>query len=185
MTDGERCDVCGFEWDAVDPEDISGRVRSATSSFARTLLASPVESSIRPSEDRWSALEYGCHVRDVLFNLRDRLIFGAVDDEPVCHPMHGTPRVQLGLYSSDTPTVAAGDLDVAGELFARTWDTLDVELRQRRLVYSLLVGPRALTWVAAQALHETEHHLDDARQCIMVVSAGSPSTKDAGIELPD
>lgn len=122
--------------------------------------------TVRPDEDRWSALEYGCHVRDVLFNLRDRIVLGAVEDEPFCSPLHGTPRVERGLYEADDPFVTAGEIRAAGAIFARTWELLPNDLRQRTLIYSALTGRRTLEWVAAQALHESEHHLDDARRCI-------------------
>ena len=163
MAENERCDVCGFTWDDLDADAIALRIRFATSSFAELLESSPAESSMRPEKDRWSALEYGCHVRDLLFNLRDRIILGAVEDEPICSPMYGTPRVDLGLYEAAVPSETAPEIRMAGEVFARTWNALPDDLRRRSLIYSVLVGRRSLEWVAAQALHESEHHLLDRR----------------------
>lgn len=164
MTAIERCDVCGFAWDTVDPLGVATRVRVAADALA-TLLEQHPESSVRPAADeRWSALEYGCHVRDVLVNLRDRIILGAVEDNPVPKAMFGAARVEMGLYTADTPAVTATDLRVAGELFARTWDLLPDDRRDRPIHYGWpRPETRTLSWVAAQAVHEVEHHLDDAR----------------------
>ena len=118
----------------------------------------------RIAPERWSAVEYGCHVRDVLGNLRDRIILALVEDDPIPHPMHGTPRVDLGLYARDVPEVTARDLVSAGDLFARTLDCLPEGAGRRTLFYGWpRAATRSIDWVAAQALHECRHHLDDVR----------------------
>ena len=110
----------------------------------------------------WSVLEYGGHVRDVILNVRDRIILGAVEDEPVPKPMHGAARVDLGLYAADTPDVVADELAIATDLFTRTFAALDDDQLARRIHYGWPVpATRTLLWVAAQTVHEAEHHLAD------------------------
>lgn len=163
MGEPERCEVCGFVWDDVGFEECSPRIRIAATSFAELLAANPEASTIRPSEETWSAVEYGCHVRDVLFNLRDRIVLGAAEDVPQPPALHGLARIEWGLYDDDLPETVAVDLSVAADLFARTWERLPDDRRERTLIYGWPVRmPRTLTWVAAQALHEVEHHLADA-----------------------
>jgi hypothetical protein len=106
-------------------------------------------------------------VRDVLLNLRDRIVLGVVEDNPTPHPMHGTPRVELGLYRGDTATMVAEELLMAGALFARTVERLSPELRDRPIFYPYPVpATRTVHWVSTQALHECEHHFDDAAESI-------------------
>lgn len=163
--------MCGFEWDSTDPDELPGRVRRAAEAFAVLLEESPETAGTRPSIDHWSALEYGCHVRDVFINLRDRIILGAVEDNPTPRMMHGTPRVDMGLYALDTPAVTANELRATGELFARSWEAMPVSHRLRPILYTWpRQATRTLAWVASQALHEAEHHLTDARECVRMSS---------------
>lgn len=160
----EKCEVCGFVWDAISPSQISVRINLAVTAFADLLREQPKHALVRPSEGRWSGLEYGCHVRDVLFNIRDRIVLGAVEDNPQPKALHGTPRVELGLYKTETTVGVAEDLVVAGALFGRTFDALPAGFDERPIFYwGTRPATRTLKWVAAQALHECEHHLDDAR----------------------
>jgi hypothetical protein len=58
----------------------------------------------------------------------------------------------------------AEELRVAASLFARTWDRIPEIIRDRTMVYGWpRLADRSLHWVAAQALHEVEHHLSDIR----------------------
>ena len=126
----------------------------------------------RPEPATWSALEYGCHVRDVLYNLRDRIVVGLAEDNPVPKAMFADLRIERGLYAADDPATLAAELDLAGGLFARTVAALDAEALARPIFYGWPTpATRTLLWVAAQALHETEHHLADVTEC-----AGRPVT---------
>jgi len=166
----ESCEVCGFVWDVVTPAQISVRIMSAVTAFAQLLRDQPEQALIRPREGRWSAIEYGCHVRDVLFNLRDRIVLGAVEDNPQPKALHGTPRVELGLYKTETTVGVAEDLIVAGALFGRTFDAMPAGLNERPIFYTWpRSATRTLKWVATQALHECEHHLDDAKTNISLL----------------
>jgi hypothetical protein len=167
----EVCSVCGFAWDDVDPAGVPSRVRMATAAMAEVLRSHPERMATRPSPDRWSGVEYACHVRDVCTNLRDRIVLGAVEDTPTPHALHTDDRIAMGLYSRDTPQLTAGDLVAVGELFARTMECLPADLAERTLVYGWpRVAERSLHWVAAQLLHECEHHLDDVRENVVLVS---------------
>lgn len=163
--------MCGFVWDDVDPASVPQRVRTATAAMGDVLRANPAAMSVRPSPDRWSGVEYSCHVRDVCWNLRDRIVLGAVEDVPTPHGLHTDDRIAMGLYARDTPEITAGDLVVAGEVVARTMECLPPHLTERTLIYGWpRVAERSLHWVAAQLLHECEHHLDDLRENVGLVA---------------
>ena len=160
----ETCPTCPFSWDAVTSPEITPRVTAATESFAMLLRKCPDDASHRPTPDTWSMIEYGCHVRDVLFNLRDRIILGADEDNPRPHPMHVDARVDLGLYRRDSAATLAEEIEVAGALFTRTFDALPDGFAERLIFYPWPTpATRNLRWVAAQALHECEHHLADVQ----------------------
>lgn len=159
----EHCEVCGFTWDAIDPAELPGRLSSGVAAMAALVRAEPGASS-RPAEDRWSTLEYAAHLRDVLLNVRDRIILGAIEDNPEPKKLYPDARVGLGLYRQDTPALVAADLETAGGLFLRTLNALSREQMGRPIFYAWPTpATRTLDWVAAQVLHEVEHHLDDVR----------------------
>jgi hypothetical protein len=159
----EQCPGCAFVWDDIVPNDVSPRIVEAARSFA-SLLAS-AHASTRPEPNRWSTVEYGAHLRDVLFVIRDRIILAVVEVCPSPPPMYRDHRVALGLYSHDGAAVVASDLAVAARLFASTFDDIAPEHAARTLIYSQLMGDeRTIAWTGAQALHESEHHLSDAQE---------------------
>jgi len=165
MTINERCteDFCGFEWDAVISSEVGQRIIKSAAEIAN-LISTTSTSNSRRTTEVWSPVEYAGHVRDVLFNIRDRLIVAMNEDNPLCKGLFGTSRIELGLYKNDSPAVVAEELRVAASLFARTWDRIPEIIRDRTMVYGWpRLADRSLHWVAAQALHEVEHHLSDIR----------------------
>jgi hypothetical protein len=167
----ESCEVCGFVWDDVPDDDIAPRVRAGIEMLARLLRNTPDVATRRPTPDRWSMLEYGAHVRDVLLVLRDRFVLGVVVDNPGFTPMYRNERVDLGMYGRDDPVAVAAELEVAAGLLTRLLATLSPEHLDRTCQYGY-PGPstRTLRWMAAQAVHETEHHLADVEQNLTLVA---------------
>jgi hypothetical protein len=160
----EACEVCGFVWDEVEPRAAMPRLTAATWQLAGLLRTEPARVQERPAVERWSALEYAGHVRDVILNLRDRIILGLAEDNPVPKAMHGTLRVER-LYGPDTPDVVATELELAAGLFVRGFAGLGDDDWARPVYYGWPTGAtRTLGWVAAQTVHEAEHHLADARE---------------------
>jgi len=74
-----ECPECGFDAGSFDPNVMPDAVRSNAKEWAELLRDERVRR--RPAPDKWSALEYGCHVRDVfvLFNERLRLMLETDD----------------------------------------------------------------------------------------------------------
>ena len=65
------CDECGFDSRACPREQVGDRLRANVEDWVRVLEGDPVELARRARADRWSPVEYACHVRDV-FRLFDR-----------------------------------------------------------------------------------------------------------------
>jgi hypothetical protein len=129
-----------------------------------TLLTEFPERASQHQPGVWSPVEYAGHVRDVLFNIRDRLIVALNEDNPLRKGMFGVSRVELGLYDGDEPEVVGAEVVMAASRFARTGEPIPQDLRPRTMVYGYpRAADRSLSWIAAQALHEVEHHLADIR----------------------
>ncbi len=160
----ETCPECSFAWDAITTAQITPRVQVAAAAFA-SVVRTAEDPTVRPATEVWSIVEYGCHVRDVLLNLRDRIMLGAVTDNPTPRSMFVDARVELGLYAHDSAPVLATEIEIGAALFTRTFDALPPGYDQRPIFYPWPVpATRTLRWVAAQALHECEHHLADAQK---------------------
>jgi DinB superfamily len=169
----ESCPGCGFVWADVPAAAVGGRVVAGAGAIAAALRSSTgAANTTRPEPGRWSALEYACHVRDVLYAQRDRLVLGLVEDNPAFRPMYRDHRVDLGLYAADQPATVADELVLAGGLFARTFAALDDGQLARPCVYGYPVPtPRTLLWVGQQTVHEAEHHRADVEENL--TAAGS------------
>ena len=163
----EACEVCGFQWDGISPEEIAPRMIMSMNASSELIARHQQASLIRNHPDQWSALEYGCHMRDVLYNIRDKMVLITVEDNPASLMLYGTPRVEMGLYKHDRPQVLALEMRLAGELFARTFAALPKSAYERVFLYRYpRESLRNLKWVAAQALHECEHHEGDIRNLL-------------------
>jgi hypothetical protein len=158
----ERCEVCGFAWDEVARDEITPRVGAGTAKIADLLAGAPDRTDVRPSPQRWTATEYAAHVRDVLLNLRDRLVVGLIEDRPTFTAMYRDERVTMGLYRPDTADAVAGELRAASAMFVRLFDVIDPAELTRDVMYGVPTPVRrTLLWMGQQAVHEVEHHGQD------------------------
>ena len=166
----ERCEGCGFVWADVARDAITPRTGAGAEAIARLLRDQPDLSRRRATPGRWSALEYGAHVRDVLLVMRDRLVVGLVEDEPSFKPMYRDERVDRGLYRDDSVDGVAGELVVAAELFGRLFTAVDPAALHRVVLYAYPAPTkRSLLWLGRQTLHEVEHHRGDAEESLRLV----------------
>lgn len=161
-TESEACADCGFVWDLLELGELRTRLATSAARLAEAFSSGDARLTARPTHDRWSPIEYGSHVRDVLLNLRDRVVVGLGEDNPSPKPMYGTLRVERGMYRTTEPAQLVVDLTVAARLFDQTLSTITAADVQRPIFYGWpRPATRTLLWVSAQALHEVEHHLYD------------------------
>jgi hypothetical protein len=137
----------------------------------------PVETSrlgVRPATDDWSALEYACHVRDVLLVQRERLVRTLVEDTPTLVTMHRDHRPRLAGYADSDPARLVTHLEVATGLFVDVAARLDDTAWRRTCVYNHPEPTEVdLAWVAAHTVHELVHHRDDVDRTLARVSAAT------------
>jgi len=163
----DRCDECSFVYDGAVLPQLDVLLCSVRDDFADLLDVDIAQLRRRPSPDTWSALEYACHVRDVLLAQRERLYLALVEDQPSFSPIYRDHRVVLARYNDHDPGDVTRELSVAAQLFAGAFCALDGSQRSRTCVYNYPEPTvRTVDWLALHTLHECRHHLADARRSL-------------------
>lgn len=75
------CPDCGFDPAAVKVKDLADLIHDNTRGWYDVLDRPDV--AVRPTPDVWSALEYGCHVRDVHLLFAERVRLMLTRDDPM------------------------------------------------------------------------------------------------------
>lgn len=172
MTTSETCEDCGYVWDDVPVALVTPRTLAGTKAIVGLLQANPDLALRRPLPRRWSMVEYGAHVRDVMLTVRDRLVIGIVEDDPGFKPAYREERVDLGLYATDTAEAVSRELDASATMLTRLFDAIDPALLGRTVQYGF-PDPiqRTLVWMGQQVVHEVEHHLGDMEVDLQLLTA--------------
>jgi MOSC domain-containing protein YiiM len=164
----EHCESCGFVWELVAAAELASRLADIGPSYRRLMLPPDrpsdwtTRAATRPAPEVWSAVEYACHVRDVLLTNRERLFTTLVLDEPAFTPMFRDERVQLAGYASEDLIDVVVQIELSSAMLARAVARLDRSQLARTCHYGYPApAVRSLTWVGAQTVHEAEHHLAD------------------------
>ena len=114
------CPECGLDTRDVAPTDVAGLVRRSAGEWERVLAAPGVRD--RPAPGRWSALEYGCHVRDVfrIYDLRLALMLTGTD--PLFPNWDQDATALAERYGEQDPGTVAAELRAAAESLADAFD---------------------------------------------------------------
>ncbi|GAC1359501.1 MAG: maleylpyruvate isomerase N-terminal domain-containing protein [Acidimicrobiales bacterium] len=154
------CNGCDFAFGEVRVEQLGDRLRSSARKYSSILTSHDAEElGSRPKPAVWSPLEYSCHLRDVLWNIRDRILLALVEDHPTFAPIHREERVILARYGDEMPTSVATGITAGADLLAWLIEGLDQAQMSRTGVYAGV--DRDGLWMGRQALHEAVHHLQD------------------------
>lgn len=162
-----HCDECGFDYDKGQLQGtVTTLVRQAAEcSMALTKAAAgpdPDVVRIRPEPEVWSAIEYACHVRDVLEVQRFRIAQCLAEHRPVYAPMDRTGRVkQLKYEDQDPAEVAAALMRLAREFGAAARVLTPPQLGKLGLYNYPVRAPRSLGWIIRHTAHEIQHHRQD------------------------
>jgi hypothetical protein len=121
----------------------------------------------RPSTTAWSALEYLCHVRDVLLIQRERVVLAQVEENPTPSTMHRDERVTLCAYDAQPPDAVLDQIAMGAELLALAFEQLTASEWARPLRYTWPEpATRDLAWLARNVVHEDLHHLGDIERLL-------------------
>jgi hypothetical protein len=171
----ERCAQCGFVYEDVHPAEVPGILRARRADYGE-LLAEPGIGPVvtaRPAPDIWSALEYACHVRDLLLVQRDRALLALVEDKPSFARMHRDERVALAGYHRQSIAEVLPQLQMAAELMAILCEGLSPAQLDRPCIYNFpATTDRDVRWLGRHAVHEVTHHLWDIRAVLKGIPPG-------------
>ena len=161
----DRCDGCGFEYDAAAAPAAGATIVDDTTALAAILASGAPGVSARLQPGVWSPLEYGCHVRDVLLVQRERVLAARRTECPSLDPMGRDERAEHDGYAEQEPARVADQLAQAAFMFANVLARLGPGDWDRTLMYNYPARfERPLRWVAVHTVHEAHHHLLDVRR---------------------
>ncbi len=157
------CPDCGFDASTTPPDAVASLLRANAAAWVRVLAARPAaELRHRPSEDRWSALEYACHVRDVCTLFRYRLGLMLDQDDPLFPNWDQDATAVEDDYGAQDPAVVSGQLADAAALMADDFDAVPDNQWSRR-------GRRSdgaaftIDTFSRYMVHDPVHHLYDVK----------------------
>lgn len=154
------CPECGFDTNILDPRDVGQLIRDNASAWQRVLSSPDVQT--RPAPDRWSALEYGCHVRDVFRVYLERLDLMLTQDGPHYANWDQDVTAADDDYASQSPVAVAVALTRAAAALADRFDTVGGDQWQRTGFRSDGAAFTIETF-ARYFIHDPVHHLWDVR----------------------
>ena len=153
-----HCGECGFDATAVDRHDLPHALRQNARVWL-ALLADPAAAQ-RSRPDRWSVLEYACHVHDVHQVFHERLTTMLHHDEPHFADWDQDETAREGQYGSQLPSIVGPTLVAAayavGDLYASvpplSWHRRGVRSDGSEFTVESL---------GRYHLHDVVHHLHD------------------------
>jgi hypothetical protein len=171
---GEQCPECGFEAAAFPREQVGDLVRANAGEWVALLAEGGDGFRERPSADRWSGLEYACHVRDVfrLYDLRLHLMLD--HDDPDFPNWDQDATAVEERYGEQSPPAVVDDLVAAASVLAASFDAVAAD-------------PSGATWsrtgnrsdgmrftvesFARYMVHDPVHHVWDVRRGLAALSS--------------
>lgn len=164
----DHCDECQYRYDSQDETSIPTRLRTLGGRYRAPLTRFlPGEDGLaivraHPVTDAWSALEYACHVRDVLEVNDGRVRQGLAEDVPTYAPMGKDERVVDLAYNEQDPSDVVAAVAVRADALAGTFEGLDPTQWDRTGIYGYPESAeRTMRWIGQHTVHEVHHHLLD------------------------
>lgn len=167
------CPECGFDAAAVDPTTLGDSVRADAAAWP--VLLEHASATRRPSDDRWSALEYACHVRDVYRIFDERLRLMLETDAPRFANWDQDVTAVDEQYGLQDPAVVGPELVEAGAAVAARWDSVAGD-QWTRLGHRSDGATFTVDSFARYFLHDPVHHLHDVARGNELLAASSPES---------
>ena len=153
------CPDCGFDCRAIRADDVAALSREQGEIWER-FLAGHGDVRVRPSDDRWSVLEYTCHVRDVFRLADERVRLMVTEDHPTFTNWDQDATAVTDHYDTQDPALVATEVRAAAEALASRLDSVDREAWSRSGTRS--DGARfTVDSFARYVIHDPIHHVFD------------------------
>lgn len=166
----EPCPDCGADAASVADEELGAELLREIAAWGRLLAAAdPAAVRQRPDADVWSALEYACHVRDLLPVMRARVVRAIEEDDPVLDWWDHEAAAVEERYGEQVPVLVVEAMTANARAFAAALAALGSDDWSRRATRR--VGEHfTVRGIARFVLHETIHHREDAARSLEGVS---------------
>ena len=152
------CTECGFDPAAHGLGDLPVLVRDTAMTWSEVLARPDVRA--RPAPGVWSALEYGCHVRDVHQVFAQRLRLMLDEDVPTFANWDQDETALDSDYPSQDPATVAVELVEAAATVADIYATVTDAAKDRRGLRSN-GSEFTVETLGSYHLHDVVHHLHD------------------------
>jgi len=152
------CRDCGFDAAQFDVATVPRLIGELNGAWREVLRRPDV--AVRPSPDKWSPLEYACHVRDVFRLFDTRLRSMIVEDGARFENWDQDVTAVEARYDLQEPGSVARELSQAGEVLAVGFERVSGQQWLRR-------GHRSdgnsftVASLAVYMIHDPIHHLWD------------------------
>ena len=161
-------DECGYDFESLGRSEVLSVIpglASEHSELLRSVTAGRLRAHTRPGS--WSALEYGCHVRDMLRVQRERVLLAQDEQTPRFASMRRDERAIEEAYNEQDPLVVADEVAAAAGALTQTMTALDDAGWTRTGVYPWPSPEvRTVEWIGRRTVHELAHHLFDNRRLL-------------------
>jgi hypothetical protein len=153
------CPECGFDSSTISGAAVPQLLRDNASAWSR-VLSERADVRVRPAQDRWSDLEYACHVRDVFRIFDQRLHLMLDQDDPTFANWDQDATAIAEGYQAQDPAAVAVQLQDAASALGRSFECVDQASWGRK--GSRSDGATFTVETFAQYLvHDPVHHLHD------------------------
>jgi len=109
------CPECGFDTQSFTVQAVPEMIMANAAAWQETLTG-PGNARTRPVPGKWSAVEYGCHVRDVFRLYDQRLELMLSQDDPLFPNWDQDATAVADRYAAQDPAEVAAALSEAGQL---------------------------------------------------------------------
>ena len=167
------CADCGLDPSTLDARTVGSMLRANAAEWT-DLLAHP-DAQLRPSGDQWSALEYGCHVRDVFRLFDERLRLMLTEDGPRFANWDQDETALADRYDQQDPVGVAADLVAAAAVLADRFDGVTDD-QWPRTGFRSDGAAFTVDSFARYFIHDPVHHVDDVLRGNEILAAGSLDT---------
>jgi len=153
-----RCDECGFDATAFPVTETRARTRANAAAWE--VLLQRDDAAVRFRPDRWSVLEYACHVRDVFRVYDGRLSRMLAEDGPHYDNWDQDETAATDAYQRQDPVVVGPELVAAAETVASRFDAV-TDPQWARTGFRSDGAAFTIESFARYFVHDPVHHLWD------------------------
>jgi hypothetical protein len=156
----ELCPECQFDTQAFPREELGSLIRANAAQWP-TLLT-PANASERPNDHTWSALEYGCHVRDVFRLYHYRLDLMLANDGAHFANWDQDETAIANRYHEQNAETVTAELVADADKLADRFDTVKGNQWQRTGFRSDGAAFTIETF-GRYCMHDPAHHIHDVQ----------------------